>query len=158
MMESNLKVKKYFYEDDISILLFKGNGIGLSASLLAMSKIVPNQTFDPPIFSSLLYFAGIVFAFFVHYINWHLNNDMRQRERRDNALIQIELLRDKNELTSESRLKLDNAYEAIIQSDKNLLSTEQTIKFKSFQGWSYISSSLCFFISTSLIILFLYNL
>jgi hypothetical protein len=66
---NNLKVKKYFYEDDISTTIFKGNGIGLSASLLAMSKVIPNQSFDLPILPSLLYFLGIIFAFFVHYIS-----------------------------------------------------------------------------------------
>ncbi len=146
---------KYFRVEDYSALPFKANGTGLSASLVAVAKVIPTQTFELPIFPSAVYLLGVVFAFGVHARAMLLNDDIHSRERLNHAREFIGSALESEHLTPELESMLDQLGDAAAEQHKRLLSAPATRRIEVFSAYCYFISLGCFLVATGYAIYFL---
>ncbi|MCI5075799.1 hypothetical protein [Oricola sp.] len=142
----------YIPFEDYSALLFKGNGTGLSLSLVAAANVIPKQDFSFSMVPSIVYFAGVLAAFVVHFIALSINSDIEARKRRKMAMDGIVEVQSSPHFTPDLQTLVDRTLEQIEGVDRRLLKPEATAAMQSISALCYLISVVCFAAATAIAI------
>ena len=134
---------------DHSTLLFKGNGAGLSGSVLALANVIPTQNFAFSIGPSAIYFLGVLLAFGVHAVSSIINGDIERRQRHRDAVEQIAELQESEHFTDDLIPMVSGIQADIEEQRKTLLTIEGVRALERRNAAMYAGSAICFAVATT---------
>lgn len=137
---------------DQSGILFKGSGTGLTATLVAVAKVVPLQNFEFTTTPSWIYFLGVIFAFVVHGATMAINGDIEMRQYRDSILESIRQIQDSPHLTEQLQSRIEELNNQIAKGEKDRLTPKVIKRIMTVSNFCYLFSVVCFVTATYLVI------
>ncbi len=143
---------KFLYVEDDTAILVGANGTALAALLLNATDIVSVLKLPMPALPMWTYLVGLLLAFSAKAIIQIMNDDIRQREKLQQARDFYIEAQENPHLTPELAEQLQVGWRLVEQQHARLLKPHHGPRLDLWRAIFYFSSALCFVVATSLLV------
>lgn len=157
MQEQELNPQYRRLERDWDELLFKANGASLTLYVTVITGLIASDALSARLWAlipCMIYFIGLCFAFVVHISHRAIDEDVRQRERLNDARTFIIDKLKRDDLPPTIRTELEVAFGRAEEKHKTLMTIADKERTDRLGGKAYFWSLGCFLASTFLVMIY----